>query len=120
MNSVKVWSTLACTLCLGQALISPSSAQAPAESAKSAPLVSVSTGPLRGSLTPDCVAVFKNIPFAQPPVGNLRWGEPLPAKSWTGVRDATAFGPMCHQSGNQQLPHAEDCLQLNIWTPSGP
>jgi len=66
------------------------------------------------------VAVFKNIPFAQPPVGNLRWGEPLPAKSWTGVRDATAFGPMCHQSGNQQLPHAEDCLQLNIWTPKWP
>jgi para-nitrobenzyl esterase len=84
------------------------------------PIVSVGTGQLRGGLTPDGVAVFKNIPFAQPPVGDLRWREPLPAKSWTGVRDATAFGPMCNQSGNKQLPHSEDCLQLNVWTPKWP
>jgi para-nitrobenzyl esterase len=66
------------------------------------------------------VAVFKNIPFAQPPVGELRWREPLPAKAWTGVRDATAFGPMCNQNDNKQLPHSEDCLQLNVWTPKWP
>ena len=65
-------------------------------------------------------AVFKNIPFAQPPVGDLRWREPLPAKAWTGVRDATAFGPMCNQNDNKQLPHSEDCLQLNVWTPKWP
>ena len=66
------------------------------------------------------VAVFKNIPFAQPPVGELRWREPLPAKAWSGVRDATAFGPMCNQNDNKQLPHSEDCLQLNVWTPKWP
>jgi len=82
--------------------------------------VSVSTGQLRGSLTNDGVAAFKNIPYAEPPVGDRRWKEPVPAKAWTSVRDATAFGPMCHQNDNPQLPHSEDCLQLNIWTPEWP
>src|SRR6185437_4160470 len=43
-----------------------------------------------------------------------------PAKAWTGVRDATKMGPMCHQNDNPQLPHSEDCLQFNIWTPKSP
>ena len=77
-------------------------------------------GQLRGSVTNDGVAAFKNIPFAQPPVGELRWRAPLPVKAWTGVRDATAFGPMCNQNDNKQLPHSEDCLQLNVWTPKWP
>jgi para-nitrobenzyl esterase len=94
--------------------------QTPNSFAGSNPTVSVSTGRLRGSLTAEGVAVFKNIPFAEPPVAERRWKEPLPARPWTGVRDATAFGPMCHQSGNLQLPHSEDCLQLNIWTPKWP
>jgi para-nitrobenzyl esterase len=120
MKSIRVFGMLACVLCLGQALIPASFAQTPTNSAGSNPIVSVSTGQLRGGVTPDGVAVFKNIPFAQPPVGDLRWREPLPAKAWTGVRDATAFGPMCNQSGNKQLPHSEDCLQLNVWTPKWP
>jgi para-nitrobenzyl esterase len=120
MNSIKVLGALACVLCVGQALMPASSAQAQADSTGSNPIVSVSAGQLRGSITPDGVAVFKNIPFAQPPVGDLRWREPVPAKSWTGVRDATAFGPMCHQNDNQHLPHSEDCLQLNVWTPTWP
>ncbi len=120
MNSIKASGQVACVLCLGQALIAAASAQAPAKPAGNDPVVAVSTGRLRGSLTPNGVAVFKNIPFAQPPVGDLRWRAPLPAKAWTGVRDGTAFGPMCHQTGNQQLPHSEDCLQLNVWTPKWP
>ena len=120
MKSVKELSTVTCILCLGQALTTAISAQAPAKAAASNPVVSIGTGQLRGSLTADGVAVFKNIPFAQPPVGDLRWREPLPAKAWTGVRDATAFGPMCNQNDNKQLPHSEDCLQLNVWTPSWP
>ena len=112
--------TLACILCFAQAPIPTMSAQAPANAAASNPIVSMSTGQLRGSLTADGVAVFKNIPFAQPPIGELRWRTPLPAKAWTGVRDATAFGPMCNQNDNKQLPHSEDCLQLNIWTPAWP
>jgi para-nitrobenzyl esterase len=120
MKSIEVSGILVCFLYLGQALIPASSAQAPAKAAGSDPIVSIGTGQLDGGLTADGVAVFKNIPFAQPPVGNLRWREPLPAKAWTGVRDATAFGPMCNQSGNKQLPHSEDCLQLNVWTPKWP
>ena len=120
MKSAKELGALTCILCFGQALTTALSVQSQAIAAASDPVVSISTGQLRGSLTADGVAVFKNIPFAQPPVGDLRWREPLPAKAWTGVRDATAFGPMCNQNDNKQLPHSEDCLQLNVWTPSWP
>jgi len=120
MKSANKSVTVTCLWYVGQVLISAISAQAPAKAAASDPVVSISTGQLRGSLTADGVAAFKNIPFAQPPVGELRWREPLPAKAWTGVRDATAFGPMCNQNDNKQLPHSEDCLQLNVWTPKWP
>jgi para-nitrobenzyl esterase len=83
-------------------------------------VATVSGGELRGSLTYDGVAVFKNIPFAEPPVGKLRWSEPVPAKAWTGVRDATVFGPACPQTGHLNAFSSEDCLQLNIWTPTWP
>ena len=114
MKSIKVSDMLAGLLCLGLF------AQSPAKAAESDPVVSISTGQLRGSLTSNGGAVFKNIPFAQPPVGPLRWREPQPAKAWSGVRDATTMGPMCHQNDNPQLPHSEDCLQLNVWTPKSP
>lgn len=120
MKSIRVLSVLGWALWLGQTLISTSFAHTPAESSESNPVVTISTGQLRGSLTADGVAVFRNIPFAQPPIGDLRWKAPSPAKAWTGVRDATAFGPMCHQNDNKQLPHSEDCLQLNVWAPKWP
>jgi para-nitrobenzyl esterase len=120
MQSIKVSDMLACALCVGQALIPVVVAQTTANTAGSDPIVSISTGQLRGSPTADGGAVFKNIPFAQPPVGDLRWREPLAAKVWTGVRDATAFGPMCNQNDNKAIPHSEDCLQLNVWTPKWP
>src|SRR3954449_2976085 len=111
---------LACLLLLGHGTITTCVAQTPANSAQSNPVVSVDTGQLRGGLTPEGVAFFKNIPFAQPPVGALRWRDPLPAKAWPGLREAPACGPMCKQAGNKQLPHSEDCLQLNVWTPKWP
>ncbi len=134
MKSIRLLGALACALCFGQALIS---AQTPAQKAPAAPakkaaaapakgaagsgpIVTVSTGQLRGSLTPDGTAVFRNIPFAQPPVKNLRWKEPQPPKPWVGVRDATAFGPMCNQNDNKQTPHSEYCLQLNVWAANWP
>jgi len=60
--------------------------------------------------------VFKGIPFAQPPIGELRWREPRPVNAWTGVRDADAFGAPCAQGADS----SEDCLYLNVWTQEWP
>ena len=68
--------------------------------------------------TPE-MRIYKGIPFAAPPVGNLRWRAPQPVAHWDGVRQADAFGPVCMQNaagggGSQQV--SEDCLYLNVWT----
>jgi para-nitrobenzyl esterase len=59
---------------------------------------------------------FKGIPFAAPPVGELRWKEPQPVKPWDGVLKADTFGPASPQA--QNLRQSEDCLYLNVWTPA--
>jgi para-nitrobenzyl esterase len=105
--------TLTCVHCGAQSPL-------PASSAASNPAVSVRTGKLRGNVTPDGGAAFKGIPFALPPTGKLRWHDPLPAKPWSGVRDATAFGPACVQGGSLGVDSSEDCLYLNVWTPQWP
>src|SRR5215471_19567691 len=81
---------------------------------QSDPIVTVTGGQIRGRLVGVGGAVFKGIPYAQPPVGNLRWREPTPVKPWTGVRDATDFGSICAQPP-LFVPNAadiskEDCL----------
>ncbi len=100
-----------------------------------APLVHVSGGTLQGTYA-GSLAVFKGIPFAAPPVGNLRWREPQPASTWTGIRDATRFSHACMQSvegtdnfvapladtygatlTREPVDPSEDCLYLNVWTP---
>jgi para-nitrobenzyl esterase len=80
--------------------------------------VRLDAGMVSGTTTssPD-VRVFKGIPFAAPPVGDLRWRAPKPAAHWDGVRKADEFGPVCMQGtggGNQKM--GEDCLYLNVWT----
>lgn len=90
----------------------------------SGPIVTVTGGQVLGVPLDKGGAVFKGIPFAQPPVGDLRWREPMPVKRWTGVREATIFGPICPQSQGL-IPNAaqvsrEDCLYLNVWTPEWP
>jgi para-nitrobenzyl esterase len=76
----------------------------------------------------DRANVFRNIPFAAPPVGALRWAPPRPAAAWTGERDAVKAGPSCPQpmnadgapnSGGANGPTSEDCLQLNVYAPKG-
>ena len=69
------------------------------------------------------LSVYKGIPFAAPPVGDLRWRAPVHAAPWTGTRKADTFAPACMQIGVSmpgETPPAvsEDCLYLNIWTPS--
>ena len=64
------------------------------------------------------ITAFKGIPYAEPPVGNLRWTPPRPARNWKGVRKAENFGDSCAQSFPKAVPASEDCLYLNIWTPA--
>ncbi|SNS37274.1 para-nitrobenzyl esterase [Granulicella rosea] len=83
-------------------------------------------GKIQGVLTPDGqVRAFLGIPYAQPPVDQLRWKAPQPVARWKGVRPATAFGPHCMQFGaypdmvfHDPGPN-EDCLTLNVWAPTG-
>jgi para-nitrobenzyl esterase len=70
-------------------------------------------------------AVFKGVPFAAPPVGELRWREPMPVVPWKGVREAAVSGPPAMQASfgwNDQTAAAsrEDCLYLDVWAPSWP
>jgi para-nitrobenzyl esterase len=70
------------------------------------------------------VRIFRGIPFGAPPTGDLRWKEPQAVPAWTGVRQATQFGPRCMQApifgdmGFRSNGMSEDCLYLNVWTPA--
>lgn len=96
-----------------------------AAAADSAPVVTAPAGKLQGTAVGD-IHVFRGIPYALPPVGELRWKPPQPASSWQGTRDATQFGPVCVQPrGNpdsvyfRNLPSmSEDSLTLNVWAPA--
>lgn len=76
--------------------------------------VRVTGGEIRG-VEKDGVASFKGIPFAAPPIGDLRWKAPQPVKPWNGTREATEFGPSPMQPAFASKP-SEDCLYLNVWT----
>lgn len=81
---------------------------------------SVASGRLKGVVAGEVVS-FKGIPYAAPPVGELRWRAPKPAAAWTGVRDASKFGAACLQTGafgGGGDNANEDCLTLNVWTPA--
>ncbi len=88
--------------------------------------VKTANGTLESTTPPrDGVRSFKGIPFAQPPVADLRWREPQPVKNWQGVRNADQFGPRCMQRTSPGADYwfrgngmSEDCLYLNVWTPA--
>lgn len=87
-----------------------------------APVVVTDKGAVRGTAT-DTGRVFHRIPFAAPPIGDLRWRAPRPAAAWAGIRDATVPGPSCAQNEfpvlGQPRVTTEDCLYLNVYTPPG-
>ena len=84
--------------------------------------VKIETGLVSGTADgSEGVRAFKGIPFAPPPVGELRWKPPQPAKPWQGVRACAEFGPWCPQPKSAVgfpggTSFSEDCLSLNIWT----
>lgn len=97
-------------------------------------IAEVENGKVRGlpAYDPEVMA-FKGIPFAAPPVGELRWRAPQPAKNWKGVLEAYRFGPIAMQpvpddnhehlyarewNLSPETPMGEDCLYLNVWTPA--
>ncbi|WP_213958857.1 carboxylesterase family protein [Variovorax sp. dw_954] len=88
------------------------------------PQVKIDSGNLEGTLDSAGVRVFRGIPYAAPPIGDLRWREPQPAKPWTGVRSARDFGDRCQQGpfpaykpiGGSGM--SENCLFLNVWSAS--
>ena len=86
------------------------------------PVVKVEQGLVSGARS-DQIAIFKGIPYAAPPVENLRWRPPQPATLWSGIRPAVTFGAACLQPtgaanfGGDPGPVSEDCLTLNVWAP---
>ncbi len=87
-------------------------------------VVKTANGIVEGTLEKSGIRSFKGIPFAAPPVGDLRWREPHPVQNWQGVRKANQFGPRAMQTpifGDMNFRSngiSEDCLYLNVWSPS--
>jgi len=91
--------------------------------ASSGPRVKTRTGEVAGKVD-GSVHAFLGIPYAMSPVGDMRWKAPMPAQKWSGVRQATDFGPRCMQGpvfGDMKFRDSggsEDCLTLNVWVPA--
>ncbi|MDE2042335.1 MAG: carboxylesterase family protein [Alphaproteobacteria bacterium] len=92
------------------------------------PVVNTPLGKLHGTIRSG-IDRFLGIPFAQAPIGYLRWRAPVPVKSWKGIREATVAAPACYQPAAKPFgPYtsefligpdiSEDCLYLNVWKPA--
>ncbi len=77
--------------------------------------VKVEGGIIQGTVTEDLM-IYKGIPFAAPPVGDLRWKAPQPVEKWEGVKQTVEYAPAPMQGGNPASGKSEDCLYLNVWT----
>jgi para-nitrobenzyl esterase len=96
------------------------------------PVLTIEGGKVIGVQTPTKgIIAYKGIPFAAPPVGNLRWKEPQPVVPWEGVKKADTYGAAAEQitwdpqsfygrewRASGSVPFSEDCLYLNVWTPA--
>lgn len=104
---------------LAAALVAP----LPAQAVQDPVVVRTDAGRVRGETTTEG-RQFLGIPYAQPPVGKLRWKDPRPVRPWQGVRTAEDFGNRCVQGaswdpGYERPSHTEDCLDLNVYVPEG-
>ena len=113
MKIIRVFATLVAAL----AIVSTAFAQTPKP-------VRTQAGLVQGTVE-DGITIYKGIPFAAPPLGDLRWRAPQPPAAWTGVKSADKFAPACMQVpivmpalGLDALTVNEDCLYLNVWTPA--
>ena len=94
-----------------------------AVNAQAPPQVKTVNGVVEGVTNAHGIHIFMGIPFAQPPVGDLRWKEPQPVKNWDGVRKADHFGPQAMQKRIfsdmvfRSAGTSEDCLYLNVYSP---
>ena len=92
------------------------------------PIVQTQSGKISGTMLSDGIQIFKGVPFAAPPVGELRWKAPQPVKPWTDVKACTAYGASPMQGTPAPFgpwtwgylipkePISEDCLYLNVWS----
>lgn len=93
--------------------------------AQKPPRATVNEGTLEGITLPSGISAFRGVPFAVPPVGNLRWKAPQPPAKWKGVRKADTFSakpmqmPVFSDMNFRASGTSEDCLYLNIWAPQG-
>jgi len=113
-------------------LICTLSSSAFCQNKKSNPVLTIEGGKVIGVLTPTKgVIAYKGVPFAAPPVGDLRWKEPQPVVPWKRVKTADKYGAAAMQvtwdpqsfygkewRASGSVPFNEDCLYLNIWTPA--
>jgi para-nitrobenzyl esterase len=117
------WAPRLRLLLLLAALLSAAQSAVLAQTAPATTAVIVKTpaGELRGS-EQDGMRSFLGVPYAKPPVGDLRWRPPQPLPAWSGARDALQFGAQCMQGrrGTTPVAMSEDCLFLNIWVPAKP
>ncbi|MGH2645700.1 MAG: carboxylesterase/lipase family protein, partial [Chitinophagaceae bacterium] len=87
-------------------------------------IVKTANGMVEGTMDSNGIRSFKGVPYAQPPIGDLRWQAPQPVKNWKGIRQAKQFGPRAtqnfiyHDMIFRSDGMSEDCLYLNIWTPA--
>ena len=117
---------LAACLCVlaTSAALRPVAAQGPAPSGASADRVTTADGAVQGITLPGGIHAFQGVPYAAPPVRDLRWQPPQPVERWTGVRRADRFAAQCMQMRVfddmvfRNSGVSEDCLYLNVWTPS--
>lgn len=88
------------------------------------PRAKISNGTLEGTTGASGIQAYRGIPFAAPPIDDLRWQPPQSVENWSGVRNAKQFGPRCVQSPVfndmvfRSTGMSEDCLYLNVWTPA--